>query len=540
MRSSGGIHTGLLGLLALAARPAAAFFRMGCGSSLVIERADPIVSPGKPSSHLHNIVGGNGFDFNMTYDDARASTCSTCEIVEDLSNYWVPTLHQQAANGSFIQVPLVSPMTVYYLQRYNSNNTTLKAFPPGFRMLAGNPNLRSYTDTLAQQAVSFVCLDYSGTSDQTNVFPTKNCPDGLRTQIFFPSCWDGVNLDSPDHMSHVAYPSGMDNGDCPITHPVRLVSIFYEVIWHIALFWPWPTDTPPFVLSCGDPTGTAFHGDFMNGWAEDVLQSAIDQCTNLSGLVSDCPVVTVRTSDQMNDCAMPSRVEETVGGYLDALPGCNPVTPGPANAVPVANCPVPAILPKGEASFLKPVPGWTALGCGLDEGPRILPNRYTNGAMTVEACVDICATNGFTYAGLEWAQECWCGNTLDTTRLGQYACDMPCQGDPSEFCGASSRLAVYSKGGAAPVSTSSSTASTVAAPTSSSTPASSSAAGSALSNVVSVPASSNVPAPTSSSSSSVSKPSNTPSAPSTPNNNGCPKPAFSEFGGDVHGRSHDL
>jgi hypothetical protein len=44
-----------------------------------------------------------------------------------------------------------------YLQR----GTNIKAFPDGFRMIAGNPMLRSYTNTLEQQAVSFVCLAYS-------------------------------------------------------------------------------------------------------------------------------------------------------------------------------------------------------------------------------------------------------------------------------------------------------------------------------------------------------------------------------------------
>ena len=41
----------------------------------------------------------------------------------------------------------------------------------------------------------------------TRTFPAGPCPYGLRINNFFPTCWDGVNLDSPDHKSHVAYPS---------------------------------------------------------------------------------------------------------------------------------------------------------------------------------------------------------------------------------------------------------------------------------------------------------------------------------------------
>lgn len=39
----------------------------------------------------------------------------------------------------------------------------------------------------------------------TGELPNKYCPNGIRATIIFPSCWDGKNVDSPDHKSHVAY-----------------------------------------------------------------------------------------------------------------------------------------------------------------------------------------------------------------------------------------------------------------------------------------------------------------------------------------------
>ena len=39
----------------------------------------------------------------------------------------------------------------------------------------------------------------------------------LVLQIRFPDCWDGVNLDSADHKSHMAYTVG---GICPSNYPV--------------------------------------------------------------------------------------------------------------------------------------------------------------------------------------------------------------------------------------------------------------------------------------------------------------------------------
>ena len=43
--------------------------------------------------------------------------------------------------------------------------------------------------------------------------------------IMFPQCWDGVNLDSPNHKSHMAYGAGWPDKGCPSTHPVPLAQI---------------------------------------------------------------------------------------------------------------------------------------------------------------------------------------------------------------------------------------------------------------------------------------------------------------------------
>lgn len=153
-------------------------------------------------------------------------------------------------------------------QRGGPNEDEIKAFPKDFRMVAGDPFKRSFDDDFPSQAVSFVCLDYNAEpKPETNEFPNENCPDGLRVQVFFPSCWDGENLDSDDHKSHVAYPEAgaFNDGSCPESHPVHLVSIFYEVIWNTGTFADqWYGDSQPFVLSNGDPTGYGFHGDFVS------------------------------------------------------------------------------------------------------------------------------------------------------------------------------------------------------------------------------------------------------------------------------------
>ena len=246
--------------LLLGATGAQAFWRLPCGAPVVVERADPIEEPGAVSRHLHTVMGSNAFNFTMDYAATQRATCATCKAVEDLSSYWVPTLYYHAENGSFVPVGQTGGALIYYLQRmdpkdpeHKDGKTPLLAFPEGFRMIAGHPmrrNKTSFDEGQTQSPASFVCLGVDGPN--TPELPPHNCPGGLRAQMTFPSCWDGVNVDSPDHRSHVVYPSGMDTGFCPPSHPKRLIQIFYEVVWEVDDFKDmWYGDRQPFVFSNG-------------------------------------------------------------------------------------------------------------------------------------------------------------------------------------------------------------------------------------------------------------------------------------------------
>ena len=143
------------------------------------------------------------------------------------------------------------------------DESSLHPFPEGFRMLAGEPTLREYKGTVPQQAINFTCLGQP--KAETLGLPNYNCPDGLRTQIFFPSCWNGVDVDSPDHKSHIVYPSTSNGGSCPPGFTTRTMSLFYEVTWAVDQFKDmWHGDSQPFVFSNGDPTGYGYHGDFVS------------------------------------------------------------------------------------------------------------------------------------------------------------------------------------------------------------------------------------------------------------------------------------
>ena len=266
---------------------------------------------------------------------------------------------------------------------------------------------------LIANRVSFACLDVSGPMPETPYMARTNCSSGLRAQIQFQSCWNGIDLYKSDQ-SHVAYMSEIDNGDCPPGYPYLLPHLFYEIIYAVNNIDQ--SDGGLFVLSNGDVTGFAFHGDFQNGWNETVLTQAIAQCINTNdGSITDCAPLAASVDPYFNiNCPeQPQLVNETVKGLLNALPGCNPPTGGPARAA-AAICPiVPNLnyIPNTD-DFTRYIPkpgdiraGWQYLGCSTDNSTiRPLTGvSYSNtSSMTIESCTAFCHTNLYPLAGMEY------------------------------------------------------------------------------------------------------------------------------------------
>ncbi|KAH7033096.1 uncharacterized protein B0I36DRAFT_320768 [Microdochium trichocladiopsis] len=349
-----------------------AFWRMQCKGRTGTALVDPIVDFGKVADHAHAFHGSSAIAEDSTYADLRAGNCTSCAVKQDMSAYWFPTLYfQDSATNKFEPVPQVGGLLAYYLLRNGNTNQQITAFPPGFRMLAGTSLRRDYTlgdpdaadpptsdwaalgqvdqDSLAQRALGFNCMDYSKTPEPSlyrhklpdKAFTDGRCKDGLRLEIMFPSCWNGEN-DSPNHKSHVAYPSLVGDGSCPEGFSKRLVTLFFEVIW--------ATNAPQFqgragrwVLANGDPTGYGNHADFFNGWDEGFLQQAINRCTNPSGVMSDCPQFMengplqdepTQDSCRLADTFKPFSAFDVSDGVLAGLPGGVQVQAGPQSATP--------------------------------------------------------------------------------------------------------------------------------------------------------------------------------------------------------------
>ncbi|KAK9895320.1 hypothetical protein P389DRAFT_211927 [Cystobasidium minutum MCA 4210] len=223
-------------------------------------------------------------------------------------------LYFHHANGSFHAVTTVD-ITVYY--KYETNGM-FYPFPRGFQMRAGNAKA---TAPEPQRAVKWRCLN-GALNEVTPGLPTKPCSDGLRAEIDFPNCWNGEVKDDNSHMAFATNRMpGQDNGvqgRCPASHPYKVPRLFYEVMFKIdeARFPRAQAKNPqqPFVLSTGDSTGYALHGDFMNGWVPRFLARVLRTCDGADGANL--------ASGEPSTCFV-----DVVGAWLPKLPGNNPVKP---------------------------------------------------------------------------------------------------------------------------------------------------------------------------------------------------------------------
>lgn len=101
--------------------------------------------------------------------------------------------------------------------------------------------------------------------------------------------------------------------------------------------------------------------------------------------------------------------------------------------------------PTGPARKAVVADVWKLQGCYTEAtGMRALSDStYADDTMTLESCAKFC--KGFTYFGVEYGRECYCGNKLNegSVKAKQDDCSFTCPGDGSEYCGAGNRLEMY-------------------------------------------------------------------------------------------------
>jgi len=258
------------------ARQANAFFTTPCEFS---HRSpdDPIVFPGRPgASHAHDFFGNRSTNARSTRRSlARRGT--TCRNPADRAAYWAPSL---LAGGSEVRPERVQ---IYY-RAAAKDPRSVRAHPRGLRVVAGSARARSPQE---RRVTVWHCGPDANQSAGSEV-PT--CPPGrqLRLRVRFPDCWNGRNLDSADHQSHMAYAR---MGRCPRSHPVAVPLISLNVRYPIA-------GGPGLALSSGGIHSA--HADFFNAWTPRSLARLVRRCIHAPGMGHRAPCTPRRIRVRVN------------------------------------------------------------------------------------------------------------------------------------------------------------------------------------------------------------------------------------------------
>ncbi|KAK3325520.1 hypothetical protein B0H66DRAFT_548554 [Apodospora peruviana] len=173
-----------------------------------------------------------------------------------------------------------------------------------------------------------------------------------------------------------------------------------------------------------------------------------------AGSVSECNMLC--SGNPLQFCGAGNRLELYSTTTLSA-------TSSPTSTTSTTTSTSSAASPTGTLAHKPVVGAYTLVGCQTEAtGVRALSaNSYAADTMTLESCATFCS--GYTYFGVEYARECYCGNSLAASSVpaGISDCNMNCAGNPLEYCGAGDRLELYKLTSASSgASSSSSTSST--------------------------------------------------------------------------------
>ena len=247
-------------------------FRFICGPGPV-GKFDPIVYPGQQGAgHLHQFFGNTAVATDSTYDSLRTAGDSTCNNKLNRSAYWIPAL---LTGTGFVLRP--REVAIYYKRRpatdpeCASMGDECVAQPDGLRWIMG------YNVDTGKKNANFDWICRPGDKGPWQVFKdlegvTAGCPGTteIHARVHSVDCWDGRNLDSPDHRSHMAQIKyGAATGykkKCPATHP-KIVPVFTLSADYII---PQGVDISMLSLSsdahAGTKRGGSYHMDLWDAW----------------------------------------------------------------------------------------------------------------------------------------------------------------------------------------------------------------------------------------------------------------------------------
>ncbi|WP_128374615.1 DUF1996 domain-containing protein [Streptomyces cavernae] len=264
--------------------------KCGVNKNKLYNSDNVIVAPGVTNGahHVHDYVGNQDNDaFSSDQDFAKANT--SCQNKGDKSSYYWPVIRLQdgtkefdadklggGAEGNVGRILTAKSSTLTFV---GSPRGKVVAMPKFLRIITGDA--KAFTNGPANANASWSCTGFENKVQLKDKYPL--CPSGsdvVRT-FKYQSCWDGKNIDSANHRTHVAFANAA--GNCPSGFKA-IPQLVHRLVYDVDA--PSVKDngkTRPFFAVDGFPEQAhkpiTDHDDFINVFDGKVTQKMV-QCIN--------------------------------------------------------------------------------------------------------------------------------------------------------------------------------------------------------------------------------------------------------------------
>ncbi|MDX3105802.1 DUF1996 domain-containing protein [Nonomuraea angiospora] len=252
-------------------------FSVDCGRNegRIFNSDNVIVAPGvsNGAQHTHDYVGNESTN-NQSTNESLLAASTTCRNGDKSTHYW-PVLRalgqeefdaNRRGGGLDLNVgKILTPVAVQITFKGNPTGKVVAA-PQFLRIITGNARVGG-----AEANAGWTCTGFEN-RQLTDKYPL--CPRGSRlVRVFdFQSCWDGQNVDSANHRTHVTFPQA--DGSCPQGFQ-PIPALEHRLVYNVPQGPNFAVDTFPEELH----KPVTDHSDFINLMNEQQMGRVVD-CIN--------------------------------------------------------------------------------------------------------------------------------------------------------------------------------------------------------------------------------------------------------------------
>ncbi|MBW8737085.1 MAG: DUF1996 domain-containing protein [Streptomyces turgidiscabies] len=248
-----------------------------------------IVAPGVSNGahHLHDYVGNQSNDA-FASDQKLAAAGTSCQNQGDKSSYFWPVLRLQNGTQDFDQNNLGGGKEGNVGQILQASQAEIKfvgnkkgnvvAMPTALRIITGDA--KAFVNGNANANVNWSCTGFENKVQLKDKYPICQPGSSVVRTSNFQSCWDGKNIDSANHRTHVAFVQA--DGTCANGFkaiPQLQVRLVYNVpapkLQNGTVVNPYAVDTFPENLH----KPITDHNDFINFFSANTMNKMVN-CIN--------------------------------------------------------------------------------------------------------------------------------------------------------------------------------------------------------------------------------------------------------------------